>query len=215
MSGRVAIRELRTPGEFLATMDVSKAAWGFTERSVSPASDLVAATHAGGLTAAAFAGKKMLGFYLDASYWMVSGDNGRMEPLDPVNRDFISYEGNNTTMIMEDGVLGLDLDSNYRSAKLEFGIFGRLTSKFEDDFKMMFLYSTFVFDKPPDLAGVECDSDIGKEFDFSFMWRIHPRFVASTGYGVVWDAEFFTLEDSFGAEDDNFSVWFLRFTAEF
>ena len=62
MSGRVAIRELRTPGEFLATMDVSKAAWGFTERSVSPASDLVAATHAGGLTAAAFAGKKMLGF---------------------------------------------------------------------------------------------------------------------------------------------------------
>ncbi len=62
MSGRVVIRELRTPDEFLATMDVSKAAWGFTERSVSPASDLVAATHAGGLTAAAFAGRRMLGF---------------------------------------------------------------------------------------------------------------------------------------------------------
>jgi chorismate synthase len=58
----VAIRELQTPGEFIATMDVSKAAWGFAERSVSPASDLIAATHAGGLTAAAFAGKKMLGF---------------------------------------------------------------------------------------------------------------------------------------------------------
>ena len=43
-------------------MDVSKAAWGFAERSVSPASDLIAATHAGGLTAGAFAGKKMLGF---------------------------------------------------------------------------------------------------------------------------------------------------------
>ncbi len=43
-------------------MDVSKAAWGFAERSVSPASDLIAATHAGGLTAAAFAGRKMLGF---------------------------------------------------------------------------------------------------------------------------------------------------------
>lgn len=62
MSGRIVIRELRTPDEFLATMDVSKAAWGFTERSVSPASDLVAATHAGGLTAAAFAGRRMLGF---------------------------------------------------------------------------------------------------------------------------------------------------------
>ena len=64
MTGRggVVIRELRTPGEFLATMDVSKAAWGFAERSVSPASDLIAATHAGGLTGAAFAGKKMLAF---------------------------------------------------------------------------------------------------------------------------------------------------------
>lgn len=62
MSGPAVIRELRTPGEFLATMDVSKAAWGFAERSVSPASDLIAATHAGGLTAAAFAGKRMLAF---------------------------------------------------------------------------------------------------------------------------------------------------------
>ena len=62
MSGHIVIRELKTAAEFLATMDVSKAAWGFAERSVSPASDLIAATHAGGLTAAAFAGKKLLGF---------------------------------------------------------------------------------------------------------------------------------------------------------
>jgi chorismate synthase len=56
------VRELRTPEEFIETTHVSKAAWGFAERSVSPASDLVAATHAGGLTAGAFEGKKMLGF---------------------------------------------------------------------------------------------------------------------------------------------------------
>ncbi|HEX2799157.1 MAG TPA: GNAT family N-acetyltransferase, partial [Thermoanaerobaculia bacterium] len=62
MSGRLVVRELRTPEEFIETTHVSKAAWGFAERSVSPASDLVAATHAGGLTAGAFAGKKMLGF---------------------------------------------------------------------------------------------------------------------------------------------------------
>ncbi len=60
--GRLSIRELRTPEEFRATMEISKAAWGFTERSVSPASDLVASTHAGGLTAAAFLGKRMVGF---------------------------------------------------------------------------------------------------------------------------------------------------------
>ena len=62
MSGRLVVRELRTPEEFIETTHVSKAAWGFAERSVSPATDLVAATHAGGLTAAAFEGRKMLGF---------------------------------------------------------------------------------------------------------------------------------------------------------
>ena len=61
-SGRLVIRDLRTPDEFIETTHVSKAAWGFAERAVSPASDLVAATHAGGLTAGAFEGKKMLGF---------------------------------------------------------------------------------------------------------------------------------------------------------
>jgi chorismate synthase len=62
VSRRLVVRELRTPEEFIETTHVSKAAWGFAERSVSPASDLVAATHAGGLTAAAFEGRKMLGF---------------------------------------------------------------------------------------------------------------------------------------------------------
>lgn len=62
MSGRLVVRELATPREFFETTSVSKAAWGFAERDVSPTSDLVAATHAGGLTAGAFEGRKMLGF---------------------------------------------------------------------------------------------------------------------------------------------------------
>lgn len=60
--GRLVIRDLNTPDEFIETTHVSKAAWGFSERAVSPASDLVAATHAGGLTAGAFLGGKMVGF---------------------------------------------------------------------------------------------------------------------------------------------------------
>lgn len=62
MSPRLVIRELRSPEEFIETTHVSKAAWGFAERAVSPASDIIAATHAGGLTAGAFEGKRMLGF---------------------------------------------------------------------------------------------------------------------------------------------------------
>ena len=59
---KLVIRELESSDEFQATTNVSKEAWGYGERSISPASDLVAATHSGGLTAGAFQGKKMLGF---------------------------------------------------------------------------------------------------------------------------------------------------------
>jgi predicted GNAT superfamily acetyltransferase len=61
-SGRLVLRELRDRGEFNESVDVAKAAWRFTERALSPAADLIAATHCGGLTAGAFQGKKMLGF---------------------------------------------------------------------------------------------------------------------------------------------------------
>jgi predicted GNAT superfamily acetyltransferase len=56
------VRELRKPEEFRETEAISKAAWRFTERSVSPAPDLIAATHSGGLTAGAFLDGRMLGF---------------------------------------------------------------------------------------------------------------------------------------------------------
>jgi chorismate synthase len=62
VTAKLVIRELRSAEEFQETTHVSKAAWGYGERSISPASDLVAATHAGGLTAGVFEGKKMLGF---------------------------------------------------------------------------------------------------------------------------------------------------------
>ena len=60
--GRLVIRELKSPDEFIETTHVSKAAWGFAERAVSPASDIIAATHAGGLTAGAFEGGRLVGF---------------------------------------------------------------------------------------------------------------------------------------------------------
>jgi len=59
---KVVLRELASAEEFIETMDVSKAAWGFADRSVSPATDLIASTHAGGLTAGAFENGVMLGF---------------------------------------------------------------------------------------------------------------------------------------------------------
>ncbi len=62
MSGRVVIRELRSAEEFDETVEVAKEAWRFPERALSPPSDLIAATHAGGLTAGAFEDGRILGF---------------------------------------------------------------------------------------------------------------------------------------------------------
>ncbi len=59
---KLVLRELEGPDEFRQSEEISKTAWRFTDRAVSPASDLIAANHAGGLTAGAFEGKRMLGF---------------------------------------------------------------------------------------------------------------------------------------------------------
>lgn len=58
----VVVRCLKGPEEFGATEHVSRSAWGFQDVDISPRTDLVAATHCGGLTAGAFEGSRMLGF---------------------------------------------------------------------------------------------------------------------------------------------------------
>ncbi len=62
MKARVVIRELRTADEFHETMVVAKEAWRFEDRVLSPWTDLIAGSHAGGLTAGAFEKGRMLGF---------------------------------------------------------------------------------------------------------------------------------------------------------
>ncbi|MGH9440958.1 MAG: GNAT family N-acetyltransferase [Thermoanaerobaculia bacterium] len=59
---RVVLRELRSPSEFAAAQAVAQAAWGTPDLSTPAAADLIAITHSGGLTAAAFEGKEVLGF---------------------------------------------------------------------------------------------------------------------------------------------------------
>lgn len=59
---RVRVRELRDPSEFLEASRVAKAAWGFPDLMVPPPPDMITATHAGGMTAGAFEGPRLLGF---------------------------------------------------------------------------------------------------------------------------------------------------------
>jgi len=58
----VRVRELANPGEFALAQRVAKAAWRLRDLEAPSVADLIAITHAGGITAGAFRGKELLGF---------------------------------------------------------------------------------------------------------------------------------------------------------
>lgn len=61
-AGRVTIRELDRVGQLTEVQELARAAWGFSDRALPAVTDLVAARHVGGLMAAAFEGRRMVGF---------------------------------------------------------------------------------------------------------------------------------------------------------
>jgi chorismate synthase len=58
----IRIRELEKPSEFALAQAVAQAAWKLEDLETSSVADLIAITHAGGLTAGAFAGRELLAF---------------------------------------------------------------------------------------------------------------------------------------------------------
>ena len=58
----IRIRELASPAEFALAQKVAKAAWRLADLEAPSVADLIAITHAGGLTAGAFRGRDLLGF---------------------------------------------------------------------------------------------------------------------------------------------------------
>ena len=58
----IRIRELARPSEYVLAQAVAKAAWRLPDLEAPSVADLIAITHAGGLTAGAFRGRELLGF---------------------------------------------------------------------------------------------------------------------------------------------------------
>lgn len=59
---RIRVRELKDPVEYAEASQVAKAAWRFPDLMVPPPPDMITATHAGGMTAGAFEGSRLLAF---------------------------------------------------------------------------------------------------------------------------------------------------------
>ena len=57
--------------------------------------------------------------WLDVSYWELSGED---DATDSDNSNFVSLESNSDTIVVEDAYYGLDIDTNYRAAKIKGGL---------------------------------------------------------------------------------------------
>jgi chorismate synthase len=58
----VEIKVLTTPEDLGLCEDIERIVWGLTDRDIVPASQLIAAVHAGGMVAGAFVDERMVGF---------------------------------------------------------------------------------------------------------------------------------------------------------
>lgn len=118
--------------------------------------------------------------WIDASYWELSGDdNGN----DDENGNWVSLEGNNDTLIVEDSYYGLDIDTNYRAVKFRGGM------NVTDDWSFEVLYGYFELqDNSNETASNGTSSDkIGDEIDLTLHYRATDYLNFRLGAGWLLD----------------------------
>jgi hypothetical protein len=120
--------------------------------------------------------------WIDLSFTYISGDEGDVSDSSPENGDFMSYENNNATMIVEDSLLGLDIDSNYWKIMLDLGASFKLHE--ENDFVINLTWAWFQLIDEPNRLGLpeptaatvagndtwDINDDLGHEIDLKFSW---------------------------------------------
>lgn len=101
--------------------------------------------------------------YIDLSYWEISGDD---DGGDTKNTAFVSLENNNDTIIVEDGLYGLDIDQNYRAIK------GKVGFSPHSQIRIDALYAFFqLHENNGTYSAIGTTQDkIGDEFDVSVRY---------------------------------------------
>ncbi len=149
--------------------------------------------------------------WFDLSFTYVSGDdgdistNGNTGP--DTNHDFISYEDNDATMILEENHFGLDVDSNYWKIQGEMGITVSLDR--QDDFHISTLLAWAEVAHGPTRRGInhganglELDDDeedeLGLEWNVKMTWNYTESLDFSIGFAWL-----FTDEDDYWHNQDS------------
>ncbi len=145
--------------------------------------------------------------WVDVSFTYISGDDGDISTDGnngpDTNHDFVSYEDNDATLILESNDFGLDVDSNYWKIQGEMGISASLDR--EKDFKVRTLlayaetaHSPTRRGIAPGANGLELDDELGLEWDVRMTWN----YTESLTFGVEF-AWLFTGDDSFWHGEDS------------
>jgi hypothetical protein len=139
--------------------------------------------------------------WIDFSFTWISGDNGDLGDSDPENEDFVSYENNNATMIVEDNLLGLDIDSNYWKLMLDMGASFKLHEDNDFTISLTSAYFQIVDETDFDDDTIVLDDDLGIEADLKFSWAYSKQCTFGLNFGFLFSADFFAGDPADDAVD--------------
>ncbi len=105
------------------------------------------------------------------------------------SRDFISYENVDTFRILEDDILGLDVDNNYWAVKLRAGL--NLEPALNEDILLELRYG--YFRTAEGVGGIA--RQLGHEIDLTLRWRVDESVTLSAGAAALLDSEHFEDRD--------------------
>jgi len=120
--------------------------------------------------------------YVEGSYTEVSGD---ADATDSYNKNFVSLENNNQSLIVENAYFGLDIDANYRAARAVVGFWPHKKVRVEG------MYAYFELQRNNGLVDVSSGrhNKIGDEVDLRLIWTYTDYLRVMVGTGWLWDAK--------------------------
>jgi hypothetical protein len=126
--------------------------------------------------------------YVDLSYWFLSGGGTAK-----TNKKFVSLENVKSTMILEDEVFGLDLDSDYTAIKVKSGISTNVDIDKDgspEELKVTLLIGQFTKSGNPPATSRISDK-LGTEIDLIVTLQYTPSLGFTFGYATLDGAKFF------------------------
>jgi hypothetical protein len=120
--------------------------------------------------------------WVDISIWDLSGDD---DSTDNTNSNFVSYEFNNDTLILEDAYYGLDIDTNYRAFKIK----GGMNLSPEWSVQGLFAYATLNKNRGGGASNGNTSSKLGDEFDVRATYRATDYLTFYINAGTLQNAK--------------------------